>query len=60
MDEEVLLVYYLEDKMEIYKVYCVIGSNLQQSIFKFSFKIPTVRNAFTAPYMNNGVLKTLV
>ncbi|RPD51754.1 cytochrome-c peroxidase [Paracnuella aquatica] len=52
----------LKDTMDIFQVDPDTGfSKLNQNpFFHFSFKIPTVRNAaVTAPYMHNGVYRTL-
>jgi cytochrome c peroxidase len=52
----------MEDSMEVYKVDVDTGaSKVFKSVFThFSFKVPTVRNVeLTAPYMHNGVYKTL-
>ncbi|MGB8193966.1 MAG: cytochrome c peroxidase [Chitinophagaceae bacterium] len=52
----------LEDSMKVYKIDADTGAS---KVFKnpfthFSFKVPTVRNVeLTAPYMHNGVFKTL-
>jgi cytochrome c peroxidase len=52
----------LQDSMKVYEVDIDTGAS---KVFKtpfthFSFKVPTVRNvALTAPYMHNGVFKTL-
>lgn len=52
----------LRDSMKVYEVDIDTGAS---KVFKtpfthFSFKVPTVRNvALTAPYMHNGVFKTL-
>jgi cytochrome c peroxidase len=52
----------VKDTMSKYEIDADIG--LQHSrrnpLFKFSFKVPTVRNAaLTAPYMHNGIYQTL-
>jgi cytochrome c peroxidase len=52
----------LKDTMNIFEVDPDAGFSKpsQNQLFNFSFKIPTVRNAgVTAPYMHNGVYKTL-
>jgi len=52
----------LKDTMEVYAVDGDMGvAKLRNNPFyNFSFKVPTVRNAaLTAPYMHNGVYKTL-
>ena len=52
----------VKDTMEVFKIDPDTGmSKLDGNSFtKFSFKTPTVRNsALTAPYMHNGVYKTL-
>ena len=52
----------LQDSMKVYQVDVDTGAS---KVFKtpfthFSFKVPTVRNAaLTAPYMHNGIFKTL-
>jgi cytochrome c peroxidase len=53
----------LKDTMDIMQVDVDTGASkpFQNALFKFSFKIPTVRNVeLTAPYMHNGVYKTLI
>ena len=53
----------LKDSMEVMQLDVDTGAakTYQNALFKFSFKIPTVRNAeLTAPYMHNGVYKTLL
>ena len=52
----------LKDTMEIMQLDVDTGTarTYQNPLFKFSFKTPTVRNIeLTAPYMHNGVYKTL-
>ena len=52
----------VKDTMEIMELDIDTGAarTFQNSLFKFSFKTPTVRNIeLTAPYMHNGVYKTL-
>ncbi|HEY0678299.1 MAG TPA: cytochrome c peroxidase [Chitinophagaceae bacterium] len=52
----------MEDSMTVFKVDSDTGaSKVFKSVFThFSFKVPTVRNVeLTAPYMHNGVYKTL-
>ncbi|HEX3165402.1 MAG TPA: cytochrome c peroxidase [Chitinophagaceae bacterium] len=52
----------LKDTMEVMQLDIDTGTakTYQNPLFKFSFKTPTVRNAeLTAPYMHNGVYKTL-
>jgi cytochrome c peroxidase len=52
----------VKDTMEVMQLDTDTGTakTFQNSLFRFSFKIPTVRNAeLTAPYMHNGVYKTL-
>ncbi|MBC7904859.1 MAG: hypothetical protein H7Y27_15645, partial [Gemmatimonadaceae bacterium] len=52
----------LKDTMDVYQVDPDTGASkpFAEPFFMFSFKIPTVRNAeLTAPYMHNGVFKTL-
>ena len=52
----------LKDTMEIMQLDIDTGTarTYQNPLFKFSFKTPTVRNIeLTAPYMHNGVYKTL-
>lgn len=52
----------IKDTMEIMELDTDTGAarTFQNSLFKFSFKTPTVRNIeLTAPYMHNGVYKTL-
>lgn len=52
----------MKDTMEIYALDGDVGAfkSTNNPFFNFSFKIPTVRNAaLTAPYMHNGVYKTL-
>ena len=52
----------LRDTMEIMQLDFDTGAarTYQNPLFKFSFKTPTVRNIeLTAPYMHNGVYKTL-
>lgn len=53
----------LRDTMDIMQIDVDTGASktFQNALFKFSFKIPTVRNVeLTAPYMHNGVYKTLL
>jgi cytochrome c peroxidase len=52
----------VKDTMEIFQVDADTGASkhFKEPLFHFSFKTPTVRNAaITAPYMHNGVFKTL-
>jgi cytochrome c peroxidase len=52
----------LKDTMEVMQLDIDTGASrtFQNPLFKFSFKTPTVRNIeLTAPYMHNGVYKTL-
>lgn len=52
----------MEDSMKLYQVDVDTGaSKVFKTMFThFSFKVPTVRNVeLTAPYMHNGVFKTL-
>jgi cytochrome c peroxidase len=52
----------LKDTMEVYQVDPDTGASkvFKNPFVHFSFKVPTVRNAaLTAPYMHNGVYKTL-
>ncbi|HEV7331189.1 MAG TPA: cytochrome c peroxidase [Flavisolibacter sp.] len=52
----------VKDTMEVYEVDPDLGVSKpsQNPFFHFSFKVPTVRNSeVTAPYMHNGVYKTL-
>lgn len=52
----------MKDTMEVYALDGDVGvaKPTNNPFFNFSFKIPTVRNAaLTAPYMHNGVYKTL-
>lgn len=52
----------LEDSMDVYKVDIDTGASkvFKTAFTHFSFKVPTVRNVeLTAPYMHNGVFKTL-
>jgi cytochrome c peroxidase len=53
----------LKDTMEVMRLDSDTGAakTFQNTLFKFSFKTPTVRNIeLTAPYMHNGVYKTLL
>jgi cytochrome c peroxidase len=53
----------LKDTMEVMQLDVDTGAarTLQNTLFRFSFKTPTVRNIeLTAPYMHNGVYKTLL
>src|SRR4030095_2545650 len=52
----------LKDTMKVVQLDPDTGASktFQNPLFKFSFKTPTVRNVeLTAPYMHNGVYKTL-
>ena len=52
----------LKDSMKVYEVDLDTGASkvFKNPFLHFSFKVPTVRNvALTAPYMHNGVFKTL-
>lgn len=52
----------LQDSMKVYQVDIDTGASkvFKTTFTHFSFKVPTVRNvALTAPYMHNGVFKTL-
>jgi cytochrome c peroxidase len=52
----------LKDSMTVYEVDKDTGASkpFKNPFFHFSFKVPTVRNVeITAPYMHNGVFRTL-
>jgi cytochrome c peroxidase len=52
----------VKDTMAVYELDGDVGAfkSTNNPFFNFSFKVPTVRNvALTAPYMHNGVYKTL-